>query len=232
MSFSDWMAQKYNNLEMTARANANLTNTQAGLMPGQVASENALRGAQTFSTNESAKTIAPLAQSTMAKTSADIWEGQQRGSLYGAQATNQSLMNGAIGDDVAGWLHGQMMGNRGGLPSGLFNPTPRPDGGVTVPAFAKGTAMVPAPSANFMAAQGTPAGGKGLKMFVAAGGRTRVPGQGSGKVDTVPAMLAPGEAVLNKGAAEHVGRGKIVKLNKIGLKKMGVPAGTPSKAKR
>ena len=69
-------------------------------------------------------------------------------------------------------------------------------------------------------------------MFVAAGGRTRVPGQGSGKVDTVPAMLAPGEAVLNKGAAEHVGRGKIAKLNKIGLKKMGVPAGTPSKAKR
>lgn len=53
-------------------------------------------------------------------------------------------------------------------------------------------------------------------------GTSKVPGKGSGKVDTVPAMLAPGEAVLNKGAAEHMGRGMIAAVNKIGLARMGV----------
>jgi hypothetical protein len=54
-----------------------------------------------------------------------------------------------------------------------------------------------------------------------AKGTPKVPGKGSGKVDTVPAMLAPGEAVLNKAAAEHMGRGMIEQLNKFGLAKMG-----------
>lgn len=62
-------------------------------------------------------------------------------------------------------------------------------------------------------------------------GTSRVPGGGSGAVDTVPAMLAPGEAVLNKGAAEHVGRGLIAKANKIGLAKM-ESAGTPAATTR
>ena len=48
-----------------------------------------------------------------------------------------------------------------------------------------------------------------------------VPGRGSGKVDTVPAMLAPGEAVLNKPAAEMMGRDKIAKANAAGRTKMG-----------
>jgi hypothetical protein len=51
-------------------------------------------------------------------------------------------------------------------------------------------------------------------------GTSHVPGQGDGTVDTVPAMLAPGEAVLNKGAAEHMGRGMIAAVNKIGLARM------------
>ena len=55
-----------------------------------------------------------------------------------------------------------------------------------------------------------------------ASGTSKIPGEGSGKVDTVPAMLAPGEAVLNKGAAEHMGRGMIKQLNDLGLAKMGV----------
>jgi hypothetical protein len=51
-------------------------------------------------------------------------------------------------------------------------------------------------------------------------GATKVPGKGSGMVDKVPAMLAPGEAVLNAGAAEHFGRDKIAALNAIGHAKM------------
>lgn len=50
-------------------------------------------------------------------------------------------------------------------------------------------------------------------------GKTRVPGHGDGTEDTVPSMLAPGEAVLNKEAADHLGRGTINILNAIGLAK-------------
>lgn len=60
------------------------------------------------------------------------------------------------------------------------------------------------------------------KTVHAARGMTRVPGQGSGKVDKVPAMLAPGEAVLNKGAADKMGRGMIAKANAAGVQRMGM----------
>lgn len=60
-------------------------------------------------------------------------------------------------------------------------------------------------------------GGYGLRM-----GTARVPGKGDGTKDTVKAKLAPGEAVLNKGAAEHLGRGLIAALNKHGAAKMGM----------
>jgi hypothetical protein len=53
-------------------------------------------------------------------------------------------------------------------------------------------------------------------------GTDRVPGKGDGKTDTTPAMLAPGEAVLNRAAAEHLGRGVIDMLNAIGAHKMGL----------
>ncbi len=55
-----------------------------------------------------------------------------------------------------------------------------------------------------------------------AKGTAKVPGKGSGKVDTVKAKLAPGEAVLNKGAAETMGRGMIAALNAHGAAKMGL----------
>ena len=44
-----------------------------------------------------------------------------------------------------------------------------------------------------------------------AAGVPRVPGYGTG--DTVPAMLTPGEAVLNRHAAQQLGRGNIAALN-------------------
>jgi hypothetical protein len=56
-------------------------------------------------------------------------------------------------------------------------------------------------------------------------GATAVPGQGSGTVDKVPAMLAPHEAVLNKAAADMMGRGKIAALNARGAQQMGLRRG-------
>jgi hypothetical protein len=55
-----------------------------------------------------------------------------------------------------------------------------------------------------------------------ATGTSRVSGKGSGMVDTVQAKLAPKEAVLNAGAAEHLGRPVIQALNAIGVAKMGM----------
>lgn len=53
-------------------------------------------------------------------------------------------------------------------------------------------------------------------------GATAVPGQGSGTVDKVPAMLAPHEAVLNRAAADMLGRGLISQLNAAGSRRMGM----------
>lgn len=61
-----------------------------------------------------------------------------------------------------------------------------------------------------------------LTDFGFSQGTERVPGHGSGHVDTVPAMLAPGEAVLNRAAAENFGRGNIAQLNAAGARQMGL----------
>ncbi len=60
-----------------------------------------------------------------------------------------------------------------------------------------------------------------IKLY--SSGTPRVPGHGDGTVDTVDAKLAPGEAVLNKAAAEMLGRGLIDLLNKHGMLQMGMP---------
>lgn len=75
-------------------------------------------------------------------------------------------------------------------------------------------------------------GSSGLNAFGLSGpeteeklfrmGTARVPGKGDGTKDTVKAKLAPGEAVLNKAAADKMGRGLIAALNKMGAQKMGL----------
>ena len=64
-------------------------------------------------------------------------------------------------------------------------------------------------------------------------GTASVPGKGSGEVDKVPAMLAPGEAVLNHHAAEIIGRDKIAAANAIGnhIAKGMMPAKPKAEAK-
>lgn len=44
-----------------------------------------------------------------------------------------------------------------------------------------------------------------------------------GPTDTVPAWLSPGEAVLNKGAAELIGRDKIAHVNRMGMRFQNAP---------
>ena len=54
-------------------------------------------------------------------------------------------------------------------------------------------------------------------LLAAKQGATKVPGKGPSTVDTVPAMLAPREAVLNEHAADLIGRDKIAAANAIGV---------------
>lgn len=46
-----------------------------------------------------------------------------------------------------------------------------------------------------------------------------------GDTDTVPAMLTPGEYVINRKAVQEIGKDKLDKLNKAGKKKKGLGAG-------
>ena len=73
----------------------------------------------------------------------------------------------------------------------------------------------------------------GATHINAKGGTAKVPGKGPNNVDSVPATLAPQEAVLNAGAAAHLGRGTIAALNALGAAKMaanGHPPETPPTA--
>jgi hypothetical protein len=68
--------------------------------------------------------------------------------------------------------------------------------------------------------------------FGARKGATRITDpNGSPTVDTVPAKLADGEAVLNAGASEILGRNEIAKLNKDGLIRMGLSPNIKPKMK-
>ena len=58
-----------------------------------------------------------------------------------------------------------------------------------------------------------------------ATGTSRISAPGDGTVDTTKAKLANGEAVLNKGAAEHLGQPAIQALNAVGMLRMGMVPG-------
>lgn len=124
----------------------------------------------------------------------------------------------------------------GGAPKGLFS-----DNG-QIQLFAAGTANVqplppaPKPGPGQTITNGSwdtsqvsnPSTGQNQNLRKALGyseGTTKVPGKGDGTVDKVPAKLAPGEAVLNKGAAEALGRDLIASLNAAGMQAMGMNGG-------
>ena len=56
-------------------------------------------------------------------------------------------------------------------------------------------------------------------------GTSRISAPGDGTVDTTKANLANGEAVLNRGAAEHLGQPIIRALNAVGAMRMGMVPG-------
>jgi hypothetical protein len=197
--------QDVNQRGIAVRADANLANTRAALLPQEQASANALRAAQAAALTESTRNAVTDFNDPFGMRQAEIGLRRDQGNYYGAQAADIAPRPPAPGSVGVGGTFGrgattldQVIADRqrrgmpplsSGMlqgPDEILDVTPRrPRLG-----FAKGTA--------------------------------RVPGKGSGKVDTVPAKLAPGEAVLNKAAADKMGRGAIARLNKAGARKMGM----------
>ena len=96
-------------------------------------------------------------------------------------------------------------------------------------------AGVSAGAAATSAATGADIGGAQIRQLDQgsggfATGTSRVRAPGDGTVDTTKAKLANGEAVLNKGAAEHLGQPAIQALNAVGMLRMGMVPGQNAQA--
>lgn len=219
-----WLARKYNIQEqqantaaLEAQARVRQLDQQTKLAPGIAASQEAQAyGSAAASTGQGA--LARTTASTVPGTAAseNLLRGSQAG-LYGTQSRVGALPLGGANPLVVG--SGVARAGQGGLnipsyasPGLPMMSTYMDDGSGGSPASSNGTGDLGAPK-NFDM-QG---------RLLESTGTSKVPGKGSGKVDTQKAMLAPGEAVLNKAAAEHLGRNTIDLLNAIGRQKMGVP---------
>ena len=262
MSFNGFLAQKYDILQQQADTNAREAQArienmgaQTGEVAANAASQRGLAGAQAYHTTEQGKTVAPLAQSAIRTGAAgvDLTGAQMRhtdattgtvaplaaatighqgaaAGLLGAQKAGQEfqteLDRNPTGEDTArpfveqhgGWGTGTGGGGVNYTQSSIYG---QPQAQPQKPA---------APTFNVL--DNSPLQSAGAAFHFLNDGTSNVPGQGDGTKDTTPAMLAPGEAVLNNEGAELVGRDTIEVINKLGLAhraaKQGAGMGMPA----
>ncbi len=210
-----------------ARAQANLSNANAGEVAANASSQRAQQAAQTGETKARTSTIEPLAQSTIGLQgrqgsyfdntgSAALMHGNA--AMIGANSQSDLVHQGQIPQYNAETRGLDANTNFLDTNSGIGVGT-TPGGGLT-PQFHAGSADVYPTDAELHALhQHLCMGGEVHAM----GGMSQVPGQatpaaqvGTQASDQVPAMLAPGEAVLNSHAADIIGRDKIAAANAIG----------------
>jgi len=213
------LARKYNILE--EHATAAQQQAQAALLGEQARAP--LYGAE-------AQQAAAQAGLIKQQTSLAPMEAQARAGYYGAlgqQAAAQSGLTGQQTEEAKADLAPADAGIINQLKGAISNygrtfgpqnlgfpglPTPMqsaPNNGVTLPTMKSVLDKNP---------DGTPKYARGT---------SKVPGKGKPNKDTVDAKLAPGEAVLNQGAAEHMGRGLIDVMNAIGAHKMALEGNAP-----
>lgn len=237
IDFASLLNHKYAIQQQQADTEGNLRAAQAGLLgaqttalPQTTASEIGLRsaqagltGAQTNLTNVNASILPQTAASEIALRGAQAGQASSQSGYYGAladdtrnklapanDAVKDSTRNLNAANKVGGNYSGGLGGFLGGLSSFFGGGAPAPG-----PAATPSAGIVPvSTSPRGLNPDGTP-----VKL---SKGTSRVPGKGDGTVDKVPAKLAPGEAVLNKGAADLAGRDAIEKLNARGLLHMGM----------
>ena len=197
MAFADLINRKYQILGQTAQSESDLRAAQAGQIRGATAlapGEAAAREAQAFGTAGAETGLggyySALGGATTARVPSEI-------GLAGAQA---AAARGQAGESTA---RTQPIPGLPTLTGSGFGGSPSPN-----PSLLNDN-----PENHAM----------GTSRINAMNGQTSVPGKMPPKgqnTDVTPANLTPGEAVLNRGAAEHLGRDVIDVLNAIGNIKM------------
>jgi hypothetical protein len=210
--FADALNRKYDIQQQEASARSGLFGAQATGILSALPTENALRAAQANHTNQQAAQVAPLAQSSIAQGQAQIGEAGARSGLLGAQTRGVDISNSPVSESVLRALYGSFLG------SGLFGGggglgTPAP---ASTPHYMDQTPILD-DNTSTLAQQPTITPYSPTRQALGfSAGTSQVPGAGPSTVDTVPAMLAPKEAVLNEHAANLIGRDKIAAANAFG----------------
>ncbi len=198
MAFADLINRKYQIQQQTATSEANLRSAQAEQARGATAlapGEAAAREAQAYGTAGAETGLggyySALGGAATSRVPSEI-------GLAGAQAAQARGQAGESAARIAPITGLPNLLGAGGIPTA--------SGGSTSPLSIN-------PEDHAM----------GTSRINAMNGKTNVPGkmppQGQ-NTDVTPANLTPGEAVLNRGAAEHLGRDVIDVLNAIGNIKM------------
>lgn len=191
------------------RSTANATDTQASLAPGVSSSENALRAAQAGNFD-----VMGMLQRLQAQ-----GLGQDMAPVNPAQ---RNIIGQRFDTSTSGLLK-RLLGFAAG--TSHVDPHDQPMHPSHRAQLAQQLGYMHPHEMQGMAAGDSMVGDDmGMDMDVAgmaAGGGT-VPGGGDGTVDTVNAKLAGGEAVLNKAAADFLGRDLIDKVNQAGAIAMGL----------
>lgn len=199
-NLSGWLSRKYANQDLSTQGTVGLQKSQADLIRAQTAEEAA---------NAAAQRAAQYGQAAA---------GQGQGALSMANAGQvPGLAQAEIQQRGA---QAGLLGSEAGVQRSLLGPVS--------PGFLAGYERMSAPmvqtSPNFTPGPGqaTSGGPMNTDKTGYAAGTSRVPGKGGPTEDNVSAHLSSGEAVLNKAAAEHLGRTTIDLLNAIGEQKMGL----------
>lgn len=177
---------------LRAQAGAKLTGVQAGLLPGSTAADIALSRAQAGKLGVETGLLPAESAARIKASNANAGQSWASAGLLGAQ-TNTANIDNAISTRM---MRSGSLADQ--ATRGVY-------GGSGVMSLDPNDVI-----------------SRNRQRLGFAKGTARVPGKGSPKKDTVKAKLAPGEAVLNQPAADHLGRGLIAALNKMGAAKMGL----------
>jgi hypothetical protein len=195
---------------ISATSRANLEGITGSLLPGQAAAENASRYGQAAESQARAARLgglSPLDEDTLGALHTHL-NNQQLDTTPSSAAAPRPAAAPASGLSTFFGIHNLGVGLDGAVPS------------------ASAATALPSVDSSTSTALPTVEYGDGHAKGIA-----KIPGKGDGTVDKVPAMLAPGEAVLNAGAAEHFGRHNIAALNAVGQAKMQAGKGAPPPTK-
>ena len=209
------LTRKYDILGQQAQAAT--TGAQAGMLTAQTGQQAERARAPLYA----AEAQNQLAQGYATRSNADTMRmGEMaRAPLYGAQArltdTQASVLPSTAAADIG--LHNAQAGQIGAQTNAMYRtPTDPFTASIYQYRLEHPGEMLPG---NYFGA-GQP--GAAVVGGHYAGGTSQVQGPGGPTEDKVAAKLSPDEAVLNAGAAEHLGRPIIQALNAVGLMKMGM----------